>query len=339
MPDKKYRRGVIVGKFYPPHRGHGYLIETAQAAVVHLTVIVCGKVDELPEPRVRAAWLKELYPSVEVKVIEDRYDPNDSGLWAELTVGWLGAVPDVAFTSEEYGPRWAGLMGCEHITVDLGRERFPISSTAIRADPLAHWEFLDPCVRAFYVVRVVVVGAESTGTTTMAKTLAEHYDTVWVPEYGREYSEHMMDRIGTYAWTTQDFIHIAAEQSKREEIAARRANRLLVCDTDAFATAVWHERYMGFRSSEVERVFAGHKVDLYLVTGTDIPFVQDGYRDGESIRDWMHKRFISELEGDGKRYVLLSGPHAGRLREAVAAIDPLLVHAAPGEQPRGLATS
>lgn len=327
MPHKAHRRGVVIGKFYPPHRGHKHLIDSALSSVDRLTVILCGKPDELPAPHLRATWLREIHPDAEVMLVEDRYDPDDSRLWAELTIGWLGGRPDLAFTSEEYGPRWAALMGCEHVMVDPARARFPISGTAIRSDPLAHWKFLEPCVRAFYARRVVVVGAESTGTTTLAEALAEHYGTVWVPEYGREYSERMMSRLGAYEWSTDDFTHIAIEQSKREDEAARRANRLLVCDTDAFATAIWHERYMGFQSPAVESLAEGCRGDLYLVTGTDIPFIQDGYRDGENIRDWMHNRFVGELRRRGKPYVILSGSRDQRLRDAIAAIDPLLATA------------
>lgn len=323
MSPKTYVRGVVIGKFYPPHRGHNYLIESALASAGHLTVILCGKPGERPEPELRASWLRETHPDAEVMIVDDHYDPADSRLWAELTVGWLGSRPDVAFTSEEYGPRWAELMGCEHVMVDLARARSPISGTAIRSDPLGHWEFLEPCVRAFYARRVVVVGAESTGTTTLARALAEHYNTVWVAEYGRDYSERMMSRLGTYEWSSEDFVSIATEQSKREDEAARRANRLLVCDTDAFATTIWHERYMGFRSRAVEAIAEGRRADLYLVTATDIPFAQDGLRDGESIRDWMHDRFVGELQKRGKPYVIVSGSHDHRMRGAVAAIDRL----------------
>jgi NadR type nicotinamide-nucleotide adenylyltransferase len=323
VPSKAHGRGVVIGKFYPPHHGHGYLIESALARVEHLTVIVCGRPDERPGPGLRAGWIREMHPAVEVMVVDDHYDPDDSRLWAELTIRWLGSPPDVAFTSEEYGPRWAALMGSEHVAVDPARARFQISGTAIRADPLANWEFLEPCVRAFYARRVVVVGAESTGTTTLARALAEHYDTVWVPEYGREYSEQMMSRVGTYEWSSEDFVHIAAEQARREDEAAHRANRILVCDTDAFATTIWHERYMRFRSPAIEAIAAVRRADLYIVTGTDIPFVQDGFRDGESIREWMHNRFVGELQQMGKPYVVVSGSHDHRMRDAVAAIDRL----------------
>src|SRR5262245_10470108 len=195
------RTGVVIGKFYPPHRGHGYLIDTARSRVDQLSVIVCARPGERPDAALRAAWLREVHPGVRVLVAEDRYPADaDSLLWARLTVRWLGRTPDVAFTSEEYGPRWARLMGCAHVAVDPDRVRFPVSGTAVRANPLAFWEFLEPCVRAHYAVRVVVVGAESTGTTTMARALAQRYRTCWVPEYGRERSEELMRRFGEYRW-------------------------------------------------------------------------------------------------------------------------------------------
>lgn len=156
-------------------------------------------------------------------------------------------------------------------------------------DPLGFWDFLEPPVRGYYAKRICIVGAESTGKTTLACRLAAHYGTEWVAEYGREASERMMAKIGRYEWKSEDFAEIARIQCERENEAARRANRILICDTDAFATANWHRRYMGERSEAVERIAREHRTpDLYLVSSSDSPFVQDGFRDGEGIRDWMH---------------------------------------------------
>lgn len=160
-------------------------------------------------------------------------------MWAENTVRWLGRAPDPVFTSEDYGDRYAALMGAKHICVDRARTRVPISGTAVRRDPFAHWEFVEPPVRGWLTKRVCVLGAESTGTTTLARALAEHYRTEWVEEYGREYSETKL-AAGETVWRTEVFLHIAVEQSRREHEAARRANRLLICDTNAFATSLWH---------------------------------------------------------------------------------------------------
>lgn len=96
-------------------------------------------------------------------------------------------------------------------------------------------------------------------------------------------------------WSSAEFLHIAAEQQRRENVAARVANKVLGCDTNAFATGLWHERYMGCRCAEVDAIGALDRVDLYVLTEPDFPFVQDGLRDGEHIRSSMHGRLIEEL--------------------------------------------
>ena len=87
----------------------------------------------------------------------------------------------------------------------------------------------------------------------------------------------------------------AAEQSRREELAARTANRVVICDTNAFATWLWHRRYMGCDSVAVKAEAERGRCDLYILTGDEIPFVQDGLRDGEHIRHTMHGWFEEAL--------------------------------------------
>jgi NadR type nicotinamide-nucleotide adenylyltransferase len=319
-----FKTGVVIGKFYPPHHGHKYLIDTAAARVEHLTVIVCDTPGQTISGELRASWLREIHPEVNVLMIDDRYDENDSRVWAENTIGWLGAAPDVVFSSEDYGDRYAAYMGAVHILVDKARKCIPCSGSAIRSDPLGHWDFLEPCVRAHYAKRVCLVGAESTGKTTLSQALADHFQTVWVPEYGREYTEEKVRRDPNDGWRSEEFAHIAAEQSRREDLAARDANRVLICDTDALATAIWHQRYMGTRSAEVEAIAAGRRYDLYILTALDIPWVDDGTRDGEHIRHWMHDRFLEELQRRGGPWVTVAGSLQERLAAAFAHTDALL---------------
>lgn len=316
--------GIVIGKFYPPHRGHKHLIDYAAARVDRLTVIVCERPQDTIPGALRAAWLREIHPGVQVLLIDDHYDENDSRVWAANTVRWLGRAPDFVFTSEDYGERYAGYMGSVHVLVDRARLAVPVSGTAVRRDPLGCWGHLEPCVRAYFVPRICVVGAESTGTTTMARALAEHYRTVWAPEYGRLYSEAKLPCGDSYRWDTSEFTFIAEQQTALEDRLAREANRVLICDTDAFATSIWHERYMGCRSPQVEVIASARRYALYLVTDVDIPFVQDGLRDGEHIREWMHERFVTALARQGKRFAVLSGPHETRLRNAVDLVDGVL---------------
>ena len=318
------RRGLVVGRFYPPHRGHKFLIDAARAQADDLSVIVCGKDGEAPPGELRAAWLREIHPGVRVVLVDDTADEQDTRAWAENSKRVLGFTPDVVFTSEDYGDPFARHLGCRHVQVDRARAAVPVSATRVRADPLGCWEFLEPPVRAFYALRVCLVGAESTGKTTLAAALAAHYRTVWVPEYGREYSERKLAEGGGHDFRSEEFAHIAARQRELEDEAARRADRVLICDTDAFATGVWHRRYLGARSPEVERIADARRPDLYLLTDVGTPFVQDGTRDGEHVRGWMHQTFLEELRARSRPFRLLTGPHERRLREAAAAVEELL---------------
>jgi HTH-type transcriptional regulator, transcriptional repressor of NAD biosynthesis genes len=324
-------RGLVIGKFYPPHRGHKFLIDTATSRVDHLDVLVCARPHENPSASLRVKWLKEIHPRAKVIRIKDPGRDDDSQFWADYTRRLLGAVPDVVFTSELYGESYARFLGSKHVLVDLDRKNFPVHGRLVREQPYTYWDFLEPCVRAFYVLRICVVGAESTGTTTLARQLAEHYDTVWVPEYGRTYTERLKHGgINTfvYHWRTQEFVHIAKQQQKEEDKLAKLANRVLICDTDALATAIWHQRYVGTWSKEVEAIASQRRYDLYLLTDCDIPFHRDGIRDGHQIRPWMTKRFTEELTKRSARWVLIKGSREERLNRAVQEVDCLLHPAA-----------
>jgi HTH-type transcriptional regulator, transcriptional repressor of NAD biosynthesis genes len=189
------------------------------------------------------------------------------------------------------------------------------------------WEFLEPCVRAYFAKRVCIVGAESTGKTTLARALAEHYATTWVPEYARDYCQKLQDAgvdLWTYPWRSEDFLEIARRQQQHEDQLAREANRLLICDTDVLATGIWHERYLKTRSPVVEAIAASQTHHLRILTGCDIPFVQDGIRDGENIRQWMTNRFEAVLAESQSPWIKVSGDHDQRLQLAIAEIDKLL---------------
>jgi HTH-type transcriptional regulator, transcriptional repressor of NAD biosynthesis genes len=315
-------RGLVIGKFYPPHRGHKLLIDTALAQSDELHVIVCDKPGQEPPANLRAGWIREIHPAARVHLIDDRDDPDDSAIWAANCRRLLGFTPDVVFTSENYGDPFAACLGCRHVLVDRARAAVPISGTAVRADPRANWDYLEPPVRGYYARRVVLIGAESTGKTTLTQALAAAFGPAWVPEYGRLYWEAKMARGAPNVWQSEEFATIAELQCAAEDAAARVCERVLFCDTDAFATRVWHHRYMNSWSAAVDAIVARHRVpDLYLLTDLATPFVQDGTRDGEHIREWMHATFEAELRRTGRRFVAISGPPEARLAAACAAVQ------------------
>jgi NadR type nicotinamide-nucleotide adenylyltransferase len=343
-----YGHGLVVGKFYPPHAGHHALIAAAAQQCERVTVVVAQHSAESVPLALRLDWLREAHAhTAHVSVVgvydDHRIDYDDPAVW-DLHCGiFRAAAPDrvdAVFTSEAYGDELARRFDAVHVCVDPTRGAVPVSGTAVRADPVAHWELLGPGVRAWLTRRVIVLGAESTGTTTMARELAHRLRlrggvwarTAWVPEFGRELTARKLaalrvDRpgaqVGDVTWDRADFVAVAAAQNTAEDTAARAGAPILIGDTDALATTVWEERYLGSTSDEVRA--AVRPPDLYLLTGDDgVPFVQDGLRDGEQIRSWMTGRFREVLDAQAVPWQELSGSHAARLRTALAACDDLL---------------
>lgn len=170
------------------------------------------------------------------------------------------------------------------------------------------------------VKRICIVGAESTGKTTLAIGLAKHYQTCWVPEYGRFYTE---GRIYTKQekWESGEFVFIAEQQNTFEDALEKVANKILICDTDSFATAIWHEHYMGHESEEVKKLYKDRHYDLYILTDPETPYATDEIRVGEDSRRFMHNRFVQELEKNEKKYILVKGSPEERLKYAIQAIE------------------
>jgi NadR type nicotinamide-nucleotide adenylyltransferase len=349
--------GLVIGKFYPPHDGHHLLVRTAAAASERVTVLVLAhEVESIPLAD-RVAWMREVHaaePHVTVHGVVDDHpvDFEDPDVWdlhmAEFRRG-VAEVTDepvtAVFTSEPYGPELARRLGAMDVPVDPSRGLAPISGTAVRADPVGSWERVAPPVRGWLARRVVVVGAESTGTTTVSLALVDalrarggsHGLTRWVPEHGRDFTIEKLafDRaraivagerppaMDELEWRSDEFAVIAARQNALEDEAARLGGPVLVCDTDAFATGIWHERYMGGPDAATDALARHHP--LYLLTHHDgVPFEQDGIRDGESIREWMTERFLEALAATGRRAVVLRGPLERRVADGLAAIDELL---------------
>jgi NadR type nicotinamide-nucleotide adenylyltransferase len=317
---------LVLGKFLPLHAGHAFLVERARSMADEVVVLLLAHPAEPIPVAVRHRWLEEMFPWATVRsgVADqpiDYADPAVYDLWA-ATIREVTGRPsfDLLLTSEPaYGDMMAVRIGARHVLVDPDRQAVPVSATMVRADPLACWDFLSPGVRAWYAKRVCLTGAESTGTTTTTAALAALFDTVWVPEYGREYS--MPKDARGEDWTTDEFVHIARRQQELEDEAAREANRILFCDTDALATAIWHEQYLGSRAPEVEAIARARTYDLVLLTAADIPWVQDGDRNSDEVRQRMQRRFEEELRARPEPVVELRGTLEARLATAVDVID------------------
>ena len=170
-------------------------------------------------------------------------------------------------------------------------------------------------------LRVCLLGAESTGKSTLAEELARTYDTLWVPEYGRAYTE--VGRPPGAPWASAEFAHIARIQCWLEDFLAGLAREVLFCDTDAFTTAVFHEAYLGEPASGFEAE-AARVYDLYLVCGLDVPWERDGLREFEAARRLHQEIYVEHARTSGAPWALVEGPPGQRLSAARVAVEALL---------------
>jgi len=331
---ERFRRGLVVGKFAPLHRGHELLIRRALAASDEVIVISYSK-PEIPgcAPDRRERWLEALFPQTRRLVLTDerlgRLVPPD----AEFTevpandadpathrhfVGFvcasiLGVDVDAVFTGEAYGRQFADALteyfrrhapahaGVRHVLVDRALGGPLVSGTVIRRDVHANRHWLRPSVYASFVRRVCLLGGESSGKSTLARALSRTYETEYVAEYGREL---WVRRCGELAFA--DLRRIAERQVALEEAAARRAKGVLFCDTSPLTTLCYSQCMFGRADAVVERL-ADRQYDLCVLCAGDFEFVQDGTRRGAAFRSWQQRWYLEQLTRRRMPWLLATG--------------------------------
>lgn len=338
------RRALVVGKFLPPHRGHHDLIRYAGSQAEHVTVLVVDGHGEHPDAGTRAGWLAGEHPDADVIVAADQCRHGTSACPPECSPTWAAHILrihpepiDAVVSSETYGPLLAAALGARHIAYDPDRQRAPISGTAVRADLGGNWDQLTPRVRAGLTRRVVIMGAESTGTTTLVRDLAAAGGFAATVEAGRTMSAMLAARAGGIEhvdWTPAVFWRILSDQRRNEadaawETALREPHPALgawvVADTDAVATIAWWERYVDVPVPDALGNYAqAGLADLYIVTSPDgVEFSDDGLRDGEHLREQMHTRFVELAEWTGQPWLVVAGGREERVQAALDAMEDL----------------
>lgn len=165
------------------------------------------------------------------------------------------------------------------------------------------------------VRRVAILGAESTGKTTLARSLAMRFQTVWVPEYAREY---MTMHTGDYS--AEDIVEIAKHQLLEEDQLALQANRLLFTDTELITAKVWCEDVFVVCPEWLHEQLKERRYDLFLLTANDLPWVADPVRVNPQRRDYffnLYKRLMDEMKFP---YEIISGRYEARLLSAINAV-------------------
>lgn len=173
-------------------------------------------------------------------------------------------------------------------------------------------------------LKIVLFGPESTGKTTLAKQLAEYYNTLWVPEYMREYLQKKWDDKKEKC-TKEDLVPIAIGQMTAENKAAARVNQLLFCDTNLLEIKVYSEYYYdGFCPTEIEKYALENTYDFYFLTDIDTEWQFDDLRDRPDERKKMFRIFESQLIIKYLQHEILRGDQDERFDLAVKMIEKLL---------------
>ncbi len=301
-------RGLTLGKFAPLHKGHQFLIEAALAEVDEVIVMIydCPATTITPLP-IRANWIRQLYPTV--RVIEAWDGPTAIGNTPAIKhsheayiLKRLQGTPITHFYSREfYGEHVSQALGAINRLVDWTptstwqtRCAVPICATQIRANPYQNRHFLAPLVYRDLITNVVFLGAPSTGKTTLAAALANKLQTVWMPEYGREYWErHQVNR----RLTLEQLEAIAIGHRDREEGCLNQANGYLFTDTNALTTLQFALDYHGTGTAMLHQLAdrCAARYDLVFLCETDIPYDDTWDRSGASHREVFQKRIVSDL--------------------------------------------
>lgn len=173
-------------------------------------------------------------------------------------------------------------------------------------------------------LKVVIFGPESTGKTTLSQQLARHYNSVWVPEFARDYLQTKWNE-SRKTCEAADLLPIAVGQIQSENYLAQKANQVLICDTDLLETKVYSEiYYAGSCDPVLEKYALQNTYDMYFLTYIDVPWEADDLRDKPNEREAVFEAFKSTLDQHKRPYVLLKGGKKERLEKAVSVIDDLL---------------
>lgn len=172
------------------------------------------------------------------------------------------------------------------------------------------------------IIKIALFGPESTGKTTLAKQLADYYETEWVPEFARDYLQEKWEE-NQHICVADDMLPIAYGQTALENERLSQAKKYLFCDTNLMVTKVFSEMYYGFCDPLLNEAALEHEYDLFFLTDIDVPWEKDDIRDTPDGRESVFSVFKQSLIDTKKPFVILSGDKESRLAQATVISDEL----------------
>jgi len=334
---KKYKVGMYGGSFNPLHKGHlACMIKAAGLCEELFIVISYRKHSSDVDVKVKYRWVYQLTKhlgNVKIILLEDRllnkadYTENYWEQDCMQVKAEIGKAIDVVFCGSDYDENsfWNKCYPESEFIV-LQRDQY--NSTAIRNSLYEHWDWMPQVVQRHFVKKVLIIGGESVGKSTLTINLANYYNTNYLEEVGRELSE----LSGTDRYMlSEDFTRILLEHKAKEMRLMASSNKVLFEDTDCLITRF----FMGFLKDEnieenaylAEAIAKVNHYDLILFLEPDVTWVQDGDRSEVMAVD--RKKYSEQIksiyERLGFKYEVISGNYVERFEKATKLVDQLLV--------------
>ncbi len=322
------KKGLVFGKFLPFHKGHKSMIDFATAHCDQLIVLVCGSDKENIPTEIRVNWLRKTFRKKSNIIIQEfnyleTELPNTSTssrvvseLWASKFREILPYI-DILITSEKYGDYVAEYMNIKHIFFDEQRKKHNISSSMIRPNPFKYWDFIVDAAKPFYQKKVVLLGTESTGKTTLSKTLSQYFQAALVTEAGRDLIEDSND------FSISDLEKVAYQHSVNIKKASKKNTPIIIIDTDIHITQSYAKHQFNEYLKIEPSIYQLNKADLYLYLNNDVPFVQDNTRMSEQLRNQLDISHRNTLKDFDINYHEIKGKWASRMNTAIGLVENL----------------
>ena len=319
-------KGFVFGKFMPFHKGHQAMIDFAKSKVDFLYIVVCASEKETIPVFTRSHWITETYPfDQKIQIISFEYLeknlPNTSVADKEVSARWAAQfkkmLPDVEIlvTSEAYGKFAGDAMGIESIVFDQDRSAVPISATEIRENPAKHWDLLPESVKPYFQKKIVLLGTECTGKSSLAKALAEKLVATLVYEVGRDLIP------SSKSFTEEQLMLVTFEHARNIEKAANEMRPFVIIDTDIHIT----QSYANFQFAQYldvpDEIYQVNKADIYFYLDHNFDYVQDGTRLELRERNFLDKSHRTSLADHKIDFIEISGEWNERLEKMLAVLE------------------
>lgn len=305
-----YNKGVVVGKFCPLHKGHELLINRALAECAEVMIISYTSVNYGFPAGLRERWLKALFPTAKVVVKSSGMpdDDADGDLHRAFCAGIMREndfIPDAIFSSEDYGHGFAAFVSSafgaavSHVSVDVARTAVPISGSAMRSYSRNSqmWQKYTSPVVMHAPVRVLFIGSESSGKSTISSFLANKTGQPLIAEYGRT----LYEEKGSLDF--EDMALIGRTQLQFESDAMESGADLIFCDTSPLVTQFYSQEWYGKVDAELAEM-AKTQYDVIFFCARDFGYIDDGTRSGV---DFGTKQIAYYEKNLSQPYYLLSG--------------------------------